>query len=286
MQQKRYQLGQALLSFILVVIASGVLIFATLSLIELQKQSRITLTGVVSSSIGKPVTNATISLQGQQSMSDNTGSYTFGNLKWGWNTLEAEADGYLSYKEDIYLPFGSQIDQPIQLENINYAILKGKIVADDTQLFEQNKANITLKINSTKVLVNADGSFETSKVNIQKVSVNIITPGFDDVYKIIELNPGINEMAPIPLQKSSAFGLQLKNVDTGKSLFNAPVLINDEKVSTDSDGLVDLTQMRFIPGDTISIKTNGFREQSFIYSKNLGKLEILLEQQSDAKETN
>jgi hypothetical protein len=192
--------------FILILFCTlvGISSFSYSTLQEVQKLSKVTLQGVVANPSGVAVVGVRVVVGDSSSKTDVSGGYQIQDLKWGWHKLSVEVDDYLPFQKDIYLPFGNAAYQKIDLEVIDYARLRGYLVSDDTAAFEKNKSDMVFKVNSTVVQLQPDSTFETDKISIQKVSIFIQVPGFEDYYKTITLKNGINNVGSIVLNKKLA----------------------------------------------------------------------------------
>ena len=277
MHKQKSSIGKTIIISILFIIGIIFLVVNILTVSQIRKLASVSIRGVVASDLGKPIKNAIVTIQNTRSRSDETGEYILPNLKWGWNTIQVDADGFLPYQDTVYLPFGTTTYDVAQLRSINFATLKGRLKSNNQSFFDANFTQAKIKINSSKVDLQSDGTFESEKISIQKVSLLISIPGYDDYYKIFELGQGQNDLGDIELVRSTKFSLQLKNKDTGKPIQTSEITINNKKFSTEFDGSIDLTLARFLIGEKLNIEVDGFKDQSVIYQNNLGSVEILLE---------
>jgi Carboxypeptidase regulatory-like domain len=279
MKPKYKQLAYFFVTFLFVCIIAGVVVFSYFTLQEIQNQSKVTLSGVVADSVGKPVQGASVMVEGRLVQTDVTGSYTLRDLRWGWSQLKVEADNYLPYLQDIYLPFGKISSQRVLLESVNYAILRGSIYSGDNQQFDLNKQQIIFKVNSIPVLLKSDNTFETDKIAIQKISILIQVPEFEDYYKTVTLTAGINNIGPIKLNKKvSQPKIQLKNVTSEKIVANQEISLNKVIIQTDEDGFLQLENTQLKNGDVLNLKINGFKEKNVIYLNSQEPLIIFVEE--------
>lgn len=201
MKQKYKQLVYLCVTFIFTMIVIGLCVFSFFTLQKIQDLSKVTLEGAIVAINSDPISNASIKVEDKITKTYIDGKYSIDNLKWGWNQVTVEADNYTPFQTQIYLPFGKTSYQRIYLEDVDYTILKGSVVSEDINYFTQNKQNIVVKINSLTVPLNADGTFETDKIAIQKVSILIQAPYYDDFYTIFDLKSGINDIGDIILTK-------------------------------------------------------------------------------------
>ena len=185
----------------------------------------------------------------------------------------------MPFSQDIYLPFGKPTFQKVVLESVNYAVLKGSVYTDDKELFEKNKQQIIFKVNSTPVSLNQDNSFESDKIPVQKISILIQVPEFEDYYKTILLAGGTNNIGPIMLNKKvSSPKIQIKSVNSEEKISTQEVLLNEVVLKTDEEGFLQLVNTQLKNGDILNFKIKGFKEKNVIYNASPEALVIFVEE--------
>ncbi|MBC7472369.1 MAG: carboxypeptidase regulatory-like domain-containing protein [candidate division SR1 bacterium] len=201
MKQKYKQLVYLCVIFIFTLAVISMCVFSYFALQKIQDLSKVTFEGIVIATNSEPINNANIKVEDKYTKSDYNGKYSISDLKWGWNQVTIEADNYVSFQTQVYLPFGKTSYQKTYLEGVNYTILKGSIISEDSNYLAQNIQNIVIKINSLAVPLNVDGTFETDKIAIQKVSILIQASFYEDFYRTIDLKSGVTDIGDIILTK-------------------------------------------------------------------------------------
>jgi hypothetical protein len=218
MKPKSKNLLYSIVSLVLFCIIIGVLVFSYFSLQRVQSLSKVSLRGTVTNANGKLLKGAGVILGDKYTQTNEAGDYVLQDIKWGWAQLRIESENYLPFQSDLYLPYGRPAYQNVRLESIDYAIVRGSLGFDaDTDTIVANNPDIVFKINSLPVRLNSDYTFETDKVAVQKISIFIQLPGYEDYYKTIVLERGINNIGTIALtKKTTVKETATKSEDTEK----------------------------------------------------------------------
>jgi hypothetical protein len=259
-------------------IAISICVFSYFTLEEIQKSSKVSLAGIVRDKLGAPIMDASVTVDNKMIKTDYTGSFIISDLTWGWNDLKVEADSYRSYEYQTYLPFGTKTFYSAVLESENHAIITGFITSNDNQIFEKNRQSIIFKINSSNVQIKNDNTFVTDKIGIQKVSILIQVPEFEEYFKIVELKSGINDIGTIKIVKKTtnrSIGLKDNN---DLPISNSSVIFNGIVIKTDREGFLSLSDAQLENGELIKIQANGFKEKNLIYNATLLDTIITLDQ--------
>lgn len=100
----------------------------TLNVQVTDSHTRYSVSGTVRESAGNPVSNATVTLNGQNFTTNANGAYTIGNLTAGNYTLQVQASGYLPVSRPVSVMHSNVTGQDVTLQS-GYA-LTGTVVDD------------------------------------------------------------------------------------------------------------------------------------------------------------
>jgi hypothetical protein len=273
MHTKSHLLGRYILSLLLFVFIVLTVCFSFFSLSNLRAQSQVAVTGFVSGPMGVKISGVKVGIYQSSAISDDSGKYTLTNVSSGWNKMYVQALGYETVEQDIFVPFGTAIEQNISLSNLNYATIKGRISSFDTQL---NFQNASLTVNTTPVLIDDKGVFFTDKLDIQKVSLLLKVVGYEDYYSTIDLQNGPNDIGEIKLIPSKEpTKLLLKSQIRNLPLYNTTITLNDTLVQTDDYGMLSLKG--YVNDDLLKIDVKGYEKKSIFVDSSKPILEVSLD---------
>lgn len=89
----------------------------TLNVQVTDSRARYSVSGTVRDSAGNPISNATVTLDGQSFTTAANGTYTIGNLTTGNYTLQVQATGYLPASRTVSVLYGNVTGQDVTLQS-------------------------------------------------------------------------------------------------------------------------------------------------------------------------
>jgi hypothetical protein len=241
--------------------------------------TKVPIKGSVVDSKGVAVKDAIVKSGSKITMSDEYGNYELLQIPYGATTVEITKAGYGNVSKDIELPLKKGASYNAVLPTIEYGQVKGNIVLDNALAssggltYEQ----LTVTLGSTTVPVDKNGYFESPRVAPGDIVLGISAPGLDPYSQVVTIKPGLNTLEEISLANDKSIVLTIKDWYTNEALTGARVTINNERYSTNKQGITELTGLNTELSTPLSIDAEGYATKN-LTTNTLGNFEITLPQ--------
>jgi len=200
----------------------------TTTLLNLTLQGR-KIFGIIESSVGGPVANATIwldflSMRFSVNVTEPDGSFIFGGLPGGFtHHVTASALGYVNTSKDVAVPEDTDANGGMLVLTPNTGTITGFVRSGTNLLY---KVNISLLGTSLYNVSEPDGSFQLVNITAGTYNLTATKAGYNPAWFIIIISPG--GQVDLRINLTAMPGLILKGVvkdDEGAFLVNVMVSI-------------------------------------------------------------
>lgn len=218
----------------------------------------VTVTGRILDYAGRPLENVNVCVQSKCAVTDANGNYKVTGLTYGNYYVTAEIENFRKLNEEVDLQRGTnQIDR--SLEALGMGEINGKLKTAS----ELITTNLTITIDGQLITVNPDQSFNLKNKTVGKYKIEIKSPSYTDIISEITVQEGNNNLPEITLQPACDISLQVNDWLSATALKSYQVKLADKEYTSNSDGVLSITDLPFTTQTEITINSDGYNQKLF-----------------------
>lgn len=219
--------------------------------------------GQVINNEGEAIAGVQINFQGQKTVSDENGTFSFNNLRYGMYELAMNKNGFLDYKENVRLTRFTN-EQKFTLDYLEFGSLEIKF--DGMKFNEPDLDLIKVNINdaSPEFDLNEEGKIlvNTGSLLIGEYRLRVRSSLFDDINKKLVIQPGRYSIS-VKLKEAADLRFQLLDAFSTEPIYpeKFSLFINgedDEAKLKELNGTYELTDIRLPASLTIKAEQAGY----------------------------